>query len=249
MAAAADVDCLVNLDDFDIDDDFDVVIQALDLDLSADDKFRGGACCSAIFSDADTVSHCRHACDGDGDGSAATAVVGWLLAGLGDDDDCGDGAEEEEEEEAGSSPAYSGVTDDGSLAPAAGDDADDAEAISAYVAELERFLLQDNDDDEQAEVDQGLLGVVDDYFAGDQLLATAEVVPARRLGGLTERRRRRMATAAATFLPPERTNNIRPRGSAQGTSENFQYHQVTSNLHGSFACTCTAVLALPSHIT
>jgi len=27
-------------------------------------------------------------------------------------------------------------------------------------------------------VDESLLGVVDDYFAGDQLLATAEVVPA-----------------------------------------------------------------------
>ena len=60
---------------------------------------------------------------------------------------------------------------------AAGDDAD-AEAISAYMAELERFLLEDDDDDEQAEVDQGLLGVVYDYFAGDQLLATAEVVSA-----------------------------------------------------------------------
>jgi hypothetical protein len=159
--------------DFDIDiDDFDV-IQAME-DLLAQDEFRGGgADYSAIFSDADIVSHCRHGCeDGDGDSGAAAACA-WLLAGLGDDD-CGDGAEEEE---AGSSPADSGVTDDGPLALAAVDD-DDAEAMSAYVAELERFLLEDDDDDapcgEQAD---GLLGVVDDYFAGDQLLATAEVVP------------------------------------------------------------------------
>ncbi|CAD6261850.1 unnamed protein product [Miscanthus lutarioriparius] len=177
MAAATDVDLVDDLDDIDIDiDDFDV-IQALDFDLLADDdrEFRGGgAYYSAIFSDADIVRHFRHGCeDGDGDGdSGAAATCGWLLAGLGDDDDCGDGAEEEEA--GSSSSADSGITYDGPLAPAAGDDAD-AEAMSAYVAELERFLL---DDDEQPEVDESLLGVVDDYFAGDQLLATAEVVPA-----------------------------------------------------------------------
>ncbi|XP_066350545.1 uncharacterized protein [Miscanthus floridulus] len=169
MAAATDVDLVDDIDDFD-------VIQALDFDLLADDdrEFRGGgAYYSAIFSDADIVSHCRH----------------------GDDDDCGDGAEEEE---AGSSSSSdSGVTYDGPLAPAAGDDAD-AEAMSAYVAELERFLL---DDDEQPEVDESLLGVVDDYFAGDQLLATAEVVPAAggaagRTEGEEEEERKRRATVA-----------------------------------------------------
>jgi hypothetical protein len=176
MAAAAATDVVGLVDDLD-------VIQALDLvDMLADDdrEFRGGGACyySAIFSDADTVSHCRRVVCEDGDGdSGAAAACAWLLAGLDDDKDCGDGAEEEEEEQAGLSPASSGVTDDGALAMAAGDDAD-AEAISAYMAELERFLLEDDDDDEQAEVDQGLLGVVYDYFAGDQLLATAEVVSA-----------------------------------------------------------------------
>ena len=134
MAAATDVDLVDDLDDIDIDiDDFDV-IQALDFDLLADDdrKFRGGgAYYSAIFSDADIVSHCRHGCE-DGD-SGVAATCGWLLAGLGDDDDCGDGAEEEEA--GSSSSADSGVTYDRPLAPTAGDDAD-TEAMSAYVPEL-----------------------------------------------------------------------------------------------------------------
>jgi hypothetical protein len=143
MAATNDVDVL--LDDFDF-------IQSLDSDLSSvDDQFCAPACYyRAIFSDADIVSHCRH------HGGEA------LVAGpdLGNDDSySGDRAEEDG---AGSSPADSGIAD-GPLAPAAGDAAA-AEAMAAYVAELERFLL--DDDDAQAELDPGLLDVVDVYFAG-----------------------------------------------------------------------------------
>ena len=144
MAATDDV-AAVAPDPVDLDfniDDFDV--RDLNLDLDFGDQLAADEFCdaySAFVANADAK--------GVGGGAASAGWLGGLCVG-GDEGTSGrEGTPE------------SGVTDDGALA---GD-----EAMSAYVAELERFMMEEDGD---AEVEEEALCPAADYFLADLLVAS-----------------------------------------------------------------------------
>jgi len=144
--AATDDAAVVPADSFDdLDfsiDDFDV--RDLNLDLDFGDQLAADEFCdaySAFVANADAK--------GVGGGAASGGWLGGLCVG-GDEGTSGrEGTPE------------SGVTDEGALA---GD-----EAMSAYVAELERFMMEEDGD---AEVEEEALCPAADYFLADLLVAS-----------------------------------------------------------------------------
>ncbi|PUZ49386.1 hypothetical protein GQ55_7G321900 [Panicum hallii var. hallii] len=141
MAAADDVAAVApdSVDDLDFSiDDFDV--RDLDLDFDFGDQLAADEFCDA---------YSAFVANADAKGVGGAASGGWL-AGLCVGGDEGSGREGRPE---------SGVTDDGALA---GD-----EAMSAYVAELERFMMEDDGDAEE----EALCPAACNFF-GDPLVAS-----------------------------------------------------------------------------